>query len=306
MNYLQLNDIGLKYKDFSALKDIHLSLNAGAYTLFLGPNGSGKSSLFSIMTSSKKASYGEIQYQEQVLSSKNIQNYRSNIGVCFQSPSLDPLLTVEENLICHARLFDLNKFAMQKKISELIDYFQLEAKVDQQVSTLSGGMQRKVELIKALLPNVEYLFLDEPSTGLDPSARRDLWSFLKKVKQKGVGICMTSHIIEDIDEVDQCYFLKNGQIFLNGNPQQLIKKMGQQLLEIKTRSLEQVHQALKSIYNADEIYLHDQSIYILNQSNKTLQKLDELNLPAIESISLRSTHLMDVYHYMLKDDAGDL
>ncbi|HMQ11169.1 MAG TPA: ABC transporter ATP-binding protein [Oligoflexia bacterium] len=301
MSYLDLKNIYLNYKDFSALKDINLSLNKGEYTLFLGPNGSGKSSLFSIMTSSRKPSTGEIRVEKQLMSSKNIQNYRSNIGVCFQSPSLDPLLTVEENLICHARMFNLNKGTMQKKISELIDYFQLEAKVDQAVSKLSGGMQRKVELIKALLPNVECLFLDEPSTGLDPSARRDLWSFLKKIKQKGIGICMTSHIIEDIDEVDQCYFLKDGQVFLNGNPKDLIAKMGQQLLDIKSKNCEQTYTALKDIYDNKQTYIHDQSIFILNQSSQALQQLDRLNLPDVQSISLRTTNLMDVYHYMLRD-----
>ncbi|MCI5072769.1 ABC transporter ATP-binding protein [bacterium] len=301
MSYIELSNISLNYKDFFALQDIHLSLKAGEYTLFLGPNGSGKSSLFSIMTSSRPASMGQIKYQEALLSSKNLHDYRSNIGVCFQSPSLDPLLTVEENLVCHGRLFNLNKRTMQKKISELVDYFQLEAKVDQPVSTLSGGMQRKVELIKALLPNVEYLFLDEPSTGLDPSARRDLWSFLKKIKQKGIGICMTSHIIEDIDAVDQCYFLKDGKIFLNGKPIDLIKKMGSQLLDIKTYKLNETLQVLKETFVNDQVYAHDQSIYILNQSHQALQKINQMNLADIQSISLRATQLMDVYHHTLRD-----
>jgi ABC-2 type transport system ATP-binding protein len=162
---------------------------------------------------------------------------RSQLGIVFQSPSLDPKLSVLENIRCQATLYGLRGKAFEERLCEVSGQLSLSDRLDSKVEELSGGLKRRVELAKGILHRPKLLLMDEPSTGLDPAARLDLWHALKELQQDyDVTILLTTHLLEEAEKADRIAIMDQGQVVALGEPSQLRNSLGEQILRVQTTS----------------------------------------------------------------------
>ncbi len=191
----------------------------------LGPNGGGKTTLFRIVTTLLPTAADHVSVFGRDVATE-AREVRRLMGVVFQSPALDGRLTVVENLTTHGRLYGLRGRRLGSRLSEALDLVGLADRADDLVDTLSGGLQRRVELAKALLPEPKLLVLDEPSTGLDPGARRELWGHLEDLRQAlGTTVILTTHLMDEAAKSDRVAVLHEGRLVALGSPTDLIDEI---------------------------------------------------------------------------------
>jgi ABC-2 type transport system ATP-binding protein len=227
-----------------ALNNVTFHVSRGEMFALLGPNGGGKTTLFKILATLLPATSGEVQVFGQNLS-QNPHAVRTRLGVVFQHPSLDRKLTVVENLQHHGHLYGLQGRLLRERIAGVLDRLGLADRSRDLVETLSGGLQRRVELAKGLLHKPELLLLDEPSTGLDPGARRDFNRYLAYLReQEGVTIILTTHIMEEAERCDRVGILHQGQLVALDTPDALKARVGGDVIAIQAPYLENLREKL--------------------------------------------------------------
>ena len=237
-NALTINNLSHRYGDRDALKAVSFCVATGSIFALLGPNGGGKTTLFRIVTTLMSTSPGGAAVFGRDVAEAPA-DVRRRIGVMFQSPALDAQLTVRENLACHGNLYHLRGRALVDRIATTLSLVGLEDRADDDVWTLSGGLQRRVELAKALLPEPQLLILDEPSTGLDPGARREIWDHLVRLRdQRGTTVVLTTHLMDEASRVDQVGVLHEGRLVALGAPDDLVADIGGDVILIEARELE--------------------------------------------------------------------
>jgi ABC-2 type transport system ATP-binding protein len=205
-----------------ALAGLSFQVAPGEIYGFLGPNGGGKTTLFRILATLARAQGGEVR----VFGTDNPAAVRRLLGVVFQNPSLDIHLTVRENLVHQGHLYGLSGQDLSQRIDVALERFGLADRRDQKALELSGGLRRRVEIAKSLLHKPRLLLLDEPSTGLDPGARRDLWSTLDGLRQEGVTVLLTTHFMEEGDRCDRLALIDRGSLVAEGSPAALKEEIG--------------------------------------------------------------------------------
>ena len=214
----------------NAVDGISFSVAAGEFFTLLGPNGAGKTTTISILTTTLAPTSGAARIAGYDIRHQAAQ-VRQNIGIIFQQPSLDFNLTAEENVRFHAVLYGLYPFRptfstmprpYRQQVSELAELLGLEHEMGKPVRKFSGGMRRKLEIIRSLLHRPGVLFLDEPTAGLDPVSRRTLWEYLRQVRhERGTTIFLTTHYLDEAEEADQACIINNGRIVAHGSPEQV-------------------------------------------------------------------------------------
>ena len=218
---IEVENLSFAYGERLALNRVSVDVHRGAIFGFLGPNGGGKTTLFSILTTLLPVQDGEVSVLGFDLQ-KQGSEYRQQIGVAFQTPSLDRRLTVLENLNSQGCLYGISGRTLDDRTSELLGRFGIADRSNDIVDTLSGGLKRRAELAKCLLHRPSLLLLDEPSTGLDPGARHDLWRVLEELRSNdGVTIAVTTHLMEEAERCDSLALLDRGQIVAQGSPSKL-------------------------------------------------------------------------------------
>jgi ABC-2 type transport system ATP-binding protein len=219
-------DLRHRYGDREALAGVSFSVGAGELFGLLGPNGGGKSTLFKILATLIVAEKGTARILGHDVA-REPHAVRRRIGVVFQHPSVDAMLTVEENLIHHGHLYGLSGRVLRERIDALLVRFGLDGRRRDRVGTLSGGLARRVELAKGLLPSPEVLLLDEPSTGLDPGARRDLLATLAGLRDAdGVTVVLATHHLEEAERCDRVCVVDRGRIVALDTPDVLKARVG--------------------------------------------------------------------------------
>ena len=219
-------DLARSYGKRPALRGVDAAVQRGEIFALLGPNGSGKSTLFRILATLLRPTSGtaEILGHDVVRSPWAV---RRSIGVVFQSPSLDGKLSVRENLQHQGHLYGLRGAALVRRIDELLSWFGLGDRARERAETLSGGLARRVDVTKALLHSPPVLLLDEPSTGLDPAARRDLFAALDRVRRDSGTTCLlTTHLMEEAVRCDRVAILDRGAVVAEGRPDALTREIG--------------------------------------------------------------------------------
>src|SRR4030095_1309556 len=194
-----------------ALRNVSFNVHQGEIFGLLGPNGGGKTTLFKILSTLLKPSSGSARIGGLDTRTES-HEIRKHLGIAFQFPRLDKKLTAEENLRHQGHLYGIRGKTLTDRMKEMLRWVNLEDRSRDLVETLSGGMCRRVELAKALLPRPRVLLLDEPSTGLDPGARRDLWAQLKLLRdERNVTVLLSTHLTEEAADCDRLVLLHEGE-----------------------------------------------------------------------------------------------
>jgi len=239
------------YEDRRALDGISLEVGGAEVYGLLGPNGGGKSTLFRILSTHLKPQTGSVRVFGHEAATEG-PAIRSRIGVVFQRPSLDPKLTVLENLIHHGMFYGMLGGELRRASETMAERLGLGDRMAARIETLSGGLQRRVELAKALLPGPGLLIFDEPSTGLDPGARRMLWEDLQALRDdQGVTIVLTTHFLEEAERCDRIGILATGKMIAEGKPGELKRSVGGDVIVVQTSLPDEVAVALQENLGLD-------------------------------------------------------
>ena len=230
---IEVAELSHAYRERQALRSVSFEIAAGEIFAFLGPNGGGKSTLFRVLSTLMPPQQGHVNILGQSVVEKQLA-VRETIGVVFQAPSLDKKLTVDENLSQQAALYGLHGDQLTQRREEVLQQLGLVDRRSDLTETLSGGLRRRVDLAKGLLHRPRLLLFDEPSTGLDPGARSDLWRYLQQLRDDfGVTIVLTSHLLEEADRADRVAVLHLGQIVAQGTPAELRESVGGDSISIE-------------------------------------------------------------------------
>ena len=223
---LQIDRLSHNYAERAVLVDVSFSADAGSILALLGPNGGGKTTLFGIVTTLLSTTPGHVRVFGHDVADAPDQ-VRRLMGVVFQTPALDARLTVQENLTAHGHLYGLRGTHLRSRVSAVLAMVALQDRSKDMVGTLSGGLQRRTEIAKALLPEPRLLVLDEPSTGLDPGARRELWDHLAGLRDTlGTTVILTSHLMDEAARSDSVALLHEGRLVALGAPRVLVEEIG--------------------------------------------------------------------------------
>jgi ABC-2 type transport system ATP-binding protein len=235
---IQLDRLSHNYGDRQALQDLSFTVQPAEIFGLLGPNGSGKTTLFRILSTLMVPTGGTARIQGFDVARQPTQA-RQQTGIVFQARSLDLKLTVAENLMHQGHLYGLSGKLLKQRSAEVLQRVGLSDRAKDYVETLSGGMQRRVELAKGLIHSPAVLLLDEPSTGLDPGARRDMWQYLKTLRdEEGVCILVTTHLMEEAEHCDRLAILNLGKLVGFGSPAQLKSAIGGDVVLFETANPE--------------------------------------------------------------------
>jgi ABC-2 type transport system ATP-binding protein len=301
---IRVENLIKKYKtsNVNAVDDITFNVEAGEFFSMLGPNGAGKTTTLSILNSTLNPTSGKVFLSNHDMYTDS-QKVREKIGVIFQSPSLDSNLTAEENIRFHSVLYGYIPFSIRynslptkykKRVGELSKLMGLEKDLNTPINQFSGGMKRKLELIIGLIHNPKILFLDEPTIGLDPLSRKNLWDYLLEVKKKGdTTIFLTTHYIEEAEESDHVMIINKGKIVSFGTPDQLKNDLIEEYVIISSLNNEFLRQELISLhlkYEGDgpfKVYIEENKLQFLFQKLKSKLSFIRVNNPTLEQVYLK-------------------
>ena len=241
---IEVADLSFSYGDRQALSAVEFTIARGEIFGFLGPNGGGKSTLFRLLSTLVPIQSGDARILGCDLRGAT-QALRRKIGVVFQSPSLDGKLTVAENLAIHGNLYGMRGARLKERTQAMLARLDVSDRAGDLAETLSGGLRRRVELAKALLHEPELLLLDEPSTGLDPAARREFFNLLSRLRESdGVTIVLTTHYMEEAERCDRIGVLDRGRLVAIAPPGELKQRVGGDVMVISAAAPEALAQKI--------------------------------------------------------------
>lgn len=277
-----------------ALDRVDFSVQEGEVFGLLGPNGGGKTTLFKILSTLLPPTSGTAVIAGHDLLKEQAE-IRKNIGVVFQSPSLDNKLTVKENLIHQGHLYGLSGSELSGRVSDLLDRMALADRAGDRAEILSGGLKRRVEIAKGLLHRPKILLMDEPSTGLDPGARKDLWDQIAELAEGGMTVCVTTHLMEEAEKCARLAILNEGSVVALGTPAALKSEIGGDVLSIETDRPEEVARKIESSLGLPAKVV-DETVHIeKDHGPETLAAIVKAFSGDIRSISLSKPSLEDVF-----------
>ena len=301
MGSIIIENLTKKFGDFTAVDSINLNIEEGELFGLLGPNGAGKTTTINMLATMTKPTSGTAALNG--IEIKDHDKIRRSIGIVFQDPSLDDELTGRENLDFHGRLYHMSKDMRKKRIDEVLSLVKLEDKADMKVKTYSGGMKRRLEIARGLVHHPKILFLDEPTLGLDPQTRRNIWEHIEKLnKEEKLTIILTTHYMEEADYLcDRIAIIDHGKIIALDTPQRLKDVMGGDILTFETDGAEK----LKNVLQFDwikEIKVVDGRLSVTSMSGEKaipqILAIADKNNIKINSVNLKKPTLEDVFiHY---------
>ena len=218
MNAVSVKNLTKRYKEHMAVDSISFDVKEGEFFAFLGENGAGKSTTINILCTILEKSEGEVEIFGHRLGAED-DAIREKIGIVFQNSVLDPKLSVKENLLSRASYYGLSKAEVTKRLAPFMDRFELKEIWNRAYEKLSGGQRRRVDIIRALLNDPKILFLDEPTTGLDPMSRKIVWDYIEYLrKEKQMTLFLTTHYMEEVRDADRVVVIDKGKIIAEDSP----------------------------------------------------------------------------------------
>jgi ABC-2 type transport system ATP-binding protein len=305
---VSISNLTYAYGQRVALNDLSLSVRRGEIFGFLGPNGSGKTTLFRILSTLIPAPVNAVKLFG-VDAASDLNFIRKRIGVVFQSPSLDKQLTAEENLRHHGHLYGLHGADLESRIQTQLQKVGLLDRAKERVDGFSGGMRRRVELAKGLLNQPEILLLDEPSTGLDPSARIDLWKSLVEIQASGVTVLLTTHLMDEADRCTRLAILQAGTLIACDTPAALKERIGGDVISIVSSDPGALAQLLKEKLDLQSDLVDGVLRIERSRGHELVPRIIEAAPQRVDSISVGKPTLEDVFIRLtgkrFRDGQGD-
>ncbi len=289
-----VSEVTHRYGERVAVDQFSLSIDEGEIFVFLGPNGSGKTTLFRLLSTLIPLQAGDVEILGHDLRGA-VNAVRSQLGVVFQAPSLDKKLTVSENLVHQGRLYGLSSGEIQNRSQEMLAALGLSDRRNDLTESLSGGMRRRVELAKGMLHQPRLLLLDEPSTGLDPGARADLWQYLEQLRDEGVTIVLTTHLLEEAERADRLAIMHQGKLAALDTPTALQASVGGDSITIRTADPEKLASNIREKFSCEATVLDN--IVRLEQPDGHLwiSRLVEAFPEEMQTVTLGKPTLQDVF-----------
>ena len=302
---IELNGVAKTFDGaIHALQDVTFSVPAGSVCALLGHNGAGKTTTIKILSTLLRptsgtaivAGYDVVQHPAQV---------RANLSMAAQANAMDPILTGRENLVLFGRLRGLGRRQAKARADELIEQFDLVDAADRRVHTYSGGMWRRVDLASALVVPSKVLFLDEPTTGLDPRSRRDVWALVSSLARQDVAVLLTTQYLEEADVLsDSIVVIDHGQVIASGTAEDLKRRVGSSYCQVTPANpadLSQVAAALAG-FNGMDIDADTNSVSVLAPDGvatlaEVFRFVDALGIELVD-ISLRKPSLDEVFLHL--------
>ena len=248
---IEISELRHRYGEREALRGVSLIVERGEIFALLGPNGGGKTTLFKVLSTLMRADEGSVRVLGCDLRVA-ANRVRPRIGVVFQHPGLDPKLTVGENLMHHGHLYGLGGTHLRERIRSVLQDLDLADRAPDRVETLSGGLARRTELARGLLHEPELLLLDEPSTGLDPGARRDFGEHLRALRDRdGVTVVLTTHYMEEAERADRVAVLHEGSLVAIGTPDELKRSVGGDVVVVDAETPEVLRGKIRARFGLD-------------------------------------------------------
>ncbi len=295
---LEASGLSFSYGDRQALRDVSFSIARGEIFGFLGPNGGGKTTLFKILSTLVPGQGGNVRMLGHDLKSEP-QAIRPRLGVVFQHPSLDGKLTVAENLAHHGHLYGIAGRRLRDRGAAMLERMGIAARAGDLVETLSGGLQRRTELAKALLHEPQLLLLDEPSTGLDPGARREFNDYLALLRDRdGVTIVITTHYMEEAERCDRIGVMHNGQLVAIGPPAELKAAIGGEVIVINSRGCDALKRKLEQRFGLNSTVVGGTIRVERARGHELIAAMVEEFGSEIESVSVGKPTLEDVFVHL--------
>lgn len=292
---LSVRGVSHRYDSRPALQNVDFSVDSGRIFGLLGPNGGGKTTLFRLIATLLPIQSGTITVADADVT-RTPHAVRRRLGVTFQSASLDGKLTVAENLRHQGHLYGLSGTQLQDRIATVLNYVSLTDRRTELVDRLSGGMKRRTELAKCLLHQPKVLLLDEPSTGLDPGARREVWTTLDSLRREfGTTVLVTTHLMEEAERCDELAILHRGQLVAKGSPEELRHSLGGDCVTIRSAHPTQLAERIRERFDVTCRPLGEDLRIEHPQAAKLLHELVTEFRPEMTSVSLSQPSLEDVF-----------
>ncbi len=256
-NLITVGSLTHNYETRCVLDNINFTVSSGEILCFLGPNGSGKTTLFKILSTLISPTSGNVDILGLNLKTEK-KAIRKLLGVVFQNPGLDLKLTVNENLLHHGSLYALSGKTLRKRIDELLEQFNITDRANDLVEKLSGGIQRRVDIVKALLHKPKVMLLDEPSSGLDVSVRSQLGQYLNDLtKNDNILVLLTTHLLDEADMCTRVGILDKGRLVAMGTPDELKSEIGGDVVLIESEDCKSLCHAIEERFDVHPVLTDD-------------------------------------------------
>src|SRR6266849_6261162 len=292
---ISVQDVVHRYDGRTALNGVSFEVHPAELFGLLGPNGSGKTTLFRILSTLMIPSGGRAVIMGHD-AAKEPNQLRRQIGVVFQAQSIDVKLTAAENLWHQGHLYGLHGAALKSRIQEMLGRVGLSDRAHEKAETFSGGMQRRLELAKGLLHHPAILLLDEPTTGLDPGARRDLWQYLQILRdEEKVTVIVTTHLMEEAERCDRLAILNEGNLVALGTPAELRREIGGDVVLLDARDPEKLAERIRSMFQVDATAMGTHVRLEIENGHRFVPDVVEAFPGEIQALSVSKPTLEDVF-----------
>jgi ABC-2 type transport system ATP-binding protein len=292
---ISVRELVHRYDNRPALNGVSFDVRPAELFGLLGPNGSGKTTMFRILSTLMVPVAG----QAIILghdAAKDPSQLRREIGVVFQAQSIDLKLTATENLQHQGHLYGLHGSPLRSRIREILQRVGLADRARDKAETFSGGMQRRLELAKGLLHGPRVLLLDEPTTGLDPGARRDLWQYLSMLRdEEQVTVLVTTHLMEEAERCDRLAILNEGKLVALGTPTELKREIGGDVIVLEAKEPDALAMRIRARFNVDVRVVGGQVRIEKDQAHRFVTDVVEAFPGEIDAVSIAKPSLEDVF-----------
>jgi ABC-2 type transport system ATP-binding protein len=293
MYSIEVNNFTKKFGDFIAVDNISFHVEEGSIFAFLGPNGAGKSTTINTLCTIQEKTAGDLKINDNDVSTRQ-ELVRNDIGIVFQDSTLDAKLTIAENLKLHCDFYNVPKSEMAQRLDFVLKLVDLTDWRNAQVGSLSGGMKRRAEIARGLVHFPKVLFLDEPTTGLDPQTRANVWDYIHSLqRQKNITIFLTTHYMEEAEICDKVAIIDHGKIVAYDSPNNLKKQYTSTVMKVQTSQPEDLVRHLNDRsfnYNRD-----DRLLTIFATNVRDILDITSLFGESIEDIEISKGTLNDVF-----------
>ncbi len=286
------------FGDVVAVEDLSLDVSSGEVVGLLGPNGAGKTTTIKMLTTLTSIEGGSASVGSFDVATES-DKVRRSIGLAGQAAAVDDKLTTRENLDLFARLYHLPKLERKNRVEDLIEKFRLTEFADQPVGTLSGGQHRRVDIVAALIANPAAIFLDEPTTGLDPRSRAEIWEEIRLLADKGAAVILTTQYLDEADQLaDRIILIDKGKVVAQGSQADLKNQLGRDVLQVRVSDAVDVERIVAVINGGEARVIDEKTIHVpVGNVAKSLAVLGSIRDAGVEldDFSLAKPTLDDVF-----------